>query len=51
VASVNVIVVPEQLEDAQDMGVKVEGQDKDHAGVADGQKSNPEPTGESSHSL
>ena len=43
VASVNVIVVSEQLEDAQDMVV----QEEDHDGVADGQKSNLEPTGES----
>ena len=34
----NVIVVSEQLEDAQDMVVDVEGQDEKHDGVAGGQK-------------
>ena len=42
-ASVNVIVVSEQLEDAQDMVVDVEGQEEDLNGVANGQKNNPEP--------
>ena len=47
VASVNVMVLPDQLEDVQDMVIGVEGQEKDRDGVADRQKSGPEPTGES----
>jgi hypothetical protein len=47
VAGVNVIVVSEQLEDAQDVVVDVEGQEEKHDGVEDRQKSNPDPTGES----